>query len=98
MALQTTGLTAAVREWFVNNPGPHRPTHAATALGAETAAERMSVNNLCARLTRKGELIRGHDDDAGGVTYQAGDAARERVDADSRCSCCGQKLPAAATS
>lgn len=99
MPLQTTGLTAAVREWFVANPGAHRPSEAANALGAETQDERDSVMNLCARLARKGELDRKIEPAEVGkvknVTYAAGAAARERVDADSRCSCCGQPLPTA---
>lgn len=99
MPLQTTGLTAAVRHWFVQNPGQHRPSEVADALGAEGQDERDSVMNLCARLARKGELTRTTTHtDAGkvaSVTYEASDTARARVDADSRCSCCGQTLPTA---
>lgn len=95
MALQTSGLTAAVREWFVNHTGPHRPAEAAIALGAETADERTSVTNLCARLARKGELARGTTD--AGPTYAATNLARERVEEASRCSCCGQPLPEVVT-
>lgn len=101
MPLQTSGLTAAVRHWFVQNPGQHRPAEVADALGAEGQTERDSVMNLCARLARRGELNRETTtNDAGkvtGVTYQASAAARQRVDADSRCSCCGQTLPTAVT-
>lgn len=103
MPLQTTGLTAAVRHWFVQNPGQHRPSEVADALGAEGQHERDSVMNLCARLARKGELVRTTEpiieagERSGGVFYEASDAARERVDADSRCSCCGQTLPTTVT-
>lgn len=101
MPLQTTGLTAAVRHWFVQNPGQHRPSEVADALNAEGQDERDSVMNLCARLARKEELIRTTEPiiegGRGGVFYEASDAARARVDADSRCSCCGQTLPTAVT-
>lgn len=55
--LRPGSMTTRIRQWFADNPGPHKPSECADALGAVGKRERVAVMSQVARLARTGGAL-----------------------------------------